>query len=57
MGKLYQVIVIGLNGENMTINLCNTEEQMKAVTVLQLKEKIAARLPGSAGTWPLEYHY
>jgi hypothetical protein len=46
MGKIHQVIVIGLNGENMTIDLCNTEEQMKAMTVLQLKEKIWERLPG-----------
>ena len=50
MGKLFQVIVNGLNGDNMTIDLCNTDEQMKAVTVLQLKEKIAARLPGNAGS-------
>uniref|UniRef100_A0A8C5BJT8 Uncharacterized protein n=1 Tax=Gadus morhua TaxID=8049 RepID=A0A8C5BJT8_GADMO len=46
MGKIYQVIVIGLNGEHMTIDLCDTEEQMKAMTVLQLKEKIGERLPG-----------
>ena len=46
MEKTYQVIVSGLNGENMTIDLCNTEEQMKAMTVLQLKEKIGERLPG-----------
>ncbi|CAL8376347.1 unnamed protein product [Gadus morhua 'NCC'] len=49
MGKIYQVIVIGLNGENMTIDLCNTEEQMKAMTVLQLKNKLGERLPGRAG--------
>ncbi|CAL8385416.1 unnamed protein product [Arctogadus glacialis] len=46
MGKIYQVIVSGLNGENMTIDLCNTEEQMKVMTVLQLKE---SSLPGRAG--------
>ena len=50
MGKIYQVTVFGLNGDKMMIDLCNTDEQMKAVTVLQLKEKIAARLPGRAGT-------
>ncbi|CAL8241631.1 unnamed protein product [Merluccius merluccius] len=49
MGKIFQVIVIGFNGEKMTIELCNTEEQMQAITVLQLKSKIAERLPGSAG--------
>ena len=45
-----QVIVIGLNGEKMTIDLCDTEVQMKAMTVLQLKGKVAKRLPGNAGS-------
>ena len=49
MEKTYQVIVSGLNGENMTIDLCNTEDQMKAITVLQLKEKLGERVPGRAG--------
>ncbi|KAM6949559.1 uncharacterized protein FYW47_015941 [Aplochiton taeniatus] len=49
MGKIYQVIVNGLRGEKMVIDLCNTEEQMRNMTVLQLKEKIADRLPGSSG--------
>ncbi|XP_076581239.1 uncharacterized protein LOC143317145 [Chaetodon auriga] len=49
MGKIYQVTVHGLRGEKMIIDLCNTEEQMKSMTVLQLKEKIAQRLPESAG--------
>ncbi|KAM3590264.1 uncharacterized protein V6R79_006801 [Siganus canaliculatus] len=44
--KTYQVIVTGLRGEEMIIDLCNTEEQMQKVTVLQLKEKILQRLPG-----------
>ncbi|KAJ3585702.1 hypothetical protein NHX12_014421 [Muraenolepis orangiensis] len=49
MGKLYQVIVNGLNGEKMTVDLCNTDDQMKAMTLLQLKTKIAGRLPGTGG--------
>ena len=32
MGNIYEVIVIGLNGENMTIDC--TEEQMNAMTVV-----------------------
>lgn len=32
----------------MVIDLCNTEEQMQSMTVLQLKEKIAERLPTGA---------
>ncbi|KAM3591297.1 uncharacterized protein V6R79_026270 [Siganus canaliculatus] len=44
--KTYQVIVNGLRGEELIIDLCNTEEQMQKMTVLQLKEKILQRLPG-----------
>ncbi|XP_076016472.1 uncharacterized protein LOC143008543 [Genypterus blacodes] len=49
MGKIYQVMVNGIRGEKMTIDLCNTEEQMASMTVLQLKEKIVERLPGGDG--------
>uniref|UniRef100_A0A3Q2CKY6 Ubiquitin-like domain-containing protein n=1 Tax=Cyprinodon variegatus TaxID=28743 RepID=A0A3Q2CKY6_CYPVA len=49
MGKIYQVVVHGLRGEKMMIDLCNTEEQMQKMTVRQLKEKIAERLPETAG--------
>ncbi|XP_078132713.1 uncharacterized protein LOC144534580 [Sander vitreus] len=49
MGKIYQVVVHGLRGEKMMIDLCNTDEQFRSMTVLQLKEKIAERLPESAG--------
>ncbi|XP_047242514.1 NEDD8 [Girardinichthys multiradiatus] len=49
MGKIYQVVVHGVRGEKILIDLCNTEEQMKKMTVLQLKEKIAERLPQTAG--------
>ncbi|KAM9426436.1 uncharacterized protein KZ484_019278 [Pholidichthys leucotaenia] len=49
MGKIYQVVVHGLRGEKMTVDLCNTEEQFKSMTVLQLKEKIAEKLPETAG--------
>ncbi|XP_074518514.1 uncharacterized protein LOC141784566 [Halichoeres trimaculatus] len=49
MGKTYQVVVHGPRGEKLLIDLCNTDEQMKSMTVLQLKEKIAERLPETAG--------
>ncbi|XP_034713183.1 uncharacterized protein zgc:194655 [Etheostoma cragini] len=49
MGKIYQVIVHGLRGDKMMIDLCNTDEQFKSMTVLQLKKKIAEKLPESAG--------
>uniref|UniRef100_UPI0037E87137 uncharacterized protein n=1 Tax=Semicossyphus pulcher TaxID=241346 RepID=UPI0037E87137 len=49
MGKIYQVMISGPRGEKMLVDLCNTEEQMKSMKVLQLKEKIAEKLPESAG--------
>ncbi|KAK2863056.1 hypothetical protein Q5P01_002589 [Channa striata] len=49
MGKLFQVVINGFRGEKMIIDLCNTEEQMQQMTVLQLKEKILPRLPASTG--------
>lgn len=51
MGKIYQVVVHGVRGEKLMIDLCNTEEQMKSMTVRQLKDKIAEKLPGGAGEW------
>lgn len=52
MGKIFQVMVHGLRGEKMFIDLCNTEEQMQKMTVRQLKEKIAEKLPETAGKQP-----
>uniref|UniRef100_A0AAQ4PKA7 Ubiquitin-like domain-containing protein n=1 Tax=Gasterosteus aculeatus aculeatus TaxID=481459 RepID=A0AAQ4PKA7_GASAC len=49
MGTIYKVVVYGLRGEKMVVDLCNTDEQFKKMTVLQLKEKIAERLPETAG--------
>ncbi|XP_037615331.1 NEDD8 [Sebastes umbrosus] len=49
MGKIYQVVVHGLRGEKMMIDLCNTDEQFKSMKVLQLREKIAEKLPENAG--------
>uniref|UniRef100_A0A668AGA1 Ubiquitin-like domain-containing protein n=1 Tax=Myripristis murdjan TaxID=586833 RepID=A0A668AGA1_9TELE len=41
----YRVCVYGMRGEKVTIDLCDTEEQMQNMTVLQLKEKVAEKLP------------
>ncbi|XP_037539729.1 uncharacterized protein zgc:194655 [Nematolebias whitei] len=49
MGKIYQVMVHGVRGEKMFIDLCNTEEQMQKMTVQQLRQKIAEKLPDTAG--------
>uniref|UniRef100_A0A3B4Z2F2 Ubiquitin-like domain-containing protein n=1 Tax=Stegastes partitus TaxID=144197 RepID=A0A3B4Z2F2_9TELE len=37
---VFRVIVMGPSGESWFIDLCDTEEQFKTITVLQLKEKI-----------------
>lgn len=49
MGKIYQVVVHGLRGEKLIVDLCNTEEQMQSMTVLQLQQKIAQKLPDTLG--------
>ncbi|KAJ3585581.1 hypothetical protein NHX12_014300, partial [Muraenolepis orangiensis] len=51
MGSLYRVIVKELDGEMTAVDLCDTEEQMQTMTLLQLKTKIAERLPDIEGTW------
>ncbi|KAL7374669.1 hypothetical protein ABVT39_005059 [Epinephelus coioides] len=40
-----KVIVAGLRGDKMEIDLCDTEEQFESITVLQLKEEILKRQP------------
>ncbi|KAL0970197.1 hypothetical protein UPYG_G00238620 [Umbra pygmaea] len=47
MPKIYQLNVIGFKGESMIIDVSNTEEQMKNMTVLQLKRKILEKIPDS----------
>lgn len=49
MERNYQVIVHGLRGETVEVNLCRTEEQFKNMTVRQLKKKIWERFPWLAG--------
>uniref|UniRef100_A0A672GH60 Ubiquitin-like domain-containing protein n=1 Tax=Salarias fasciatus TaxID=181472 RepID=A0A672GH60_SALFA len=46
LGK-YIVIVYGVNKEKMTIDVCDAENELKKVTLNQLKQKIARRLPGN----------
>ncbi|XP_078019883.1 uncharacterized protein LOC144459610 [Epinephelus lanceolatus] len=40
-----KVTVVGLRGDKMEIDLCDTEEQFESITVLQLKEEILKRQP------------
>ncbi|KAG7241580.1 hypothetical protein INR49_025500 [Caranx melampygus] len=48
VGKMIEVRVLGVRGETKSIDLCNTEEQFKSMTVRQLKEKIAQWQPDYA---------
>ncbi|CAI5669079.1 unnamed protein product [Oreochromis niloticus] len=48
MGKLYQVVVSGVRGGKVTVDLSNTEEQFKSMTVEQLREKIRQKFPETA---------
>ncbi|XP_071316079.1 ubiquitin-like protein NEDD8 [Trachinotus anak] len=41
-----QVQVRGIAGELFTVDVCDTDEQMRKTTVKQLREKIAEKIPG-----------
>uniref|UniRef100_A0A3B3C6C5 Probable E3 ubiquitin-protein ligase ARI8 n=1 Tax=Oryzias melastigma TaxID=30732 RepID=A0A3B3C6C5_ORYME len=43
-----QVIVNTFEGQKITVDLCQDEKQLQLMTVLQLKQKIALKLPGRA---------
>ncbi|KAJ8366961.1 hypothetical protein AAFF_G00336300 [Aldrovandia affinis] len=49
MGKIYQVIIIGLKGEKIAVDVGHSEEEMGSMTVLQLKHRIAEKMPGNSG--------
>ena len=49
MGKIYQITVIGIQGENKTIDVATTEEDFNNSTVLELKKKLVEKLPGNTG--------
>lgn len=46
---IYQVVVSGADGQKFMLDLCHTEEEMQRITVGQLKEKIAEKLPEYTG--------
>lgn len=49
MERNYQVIVNGVRGGKVELNLCRTAEQFKNMTVQQLKEKIREKFPWFRG--------
>lgn len=49
MGKIYQVQVYGISGEMKMIDLCSSEEEMRRMTVRQLRKKVEERFSEIAG--------
>uniref|UniRef100_UPI00398F86D6 uncharacterized protein n=1 Tax=Pristiophorus japonicus TaxID=55135 RepID=UPI00398F86D6 len=49
MGKIYQVIVVGLKGEKMAVDISHSETEFNEMTILKFKEKLLKKLPGQAG--------
>ncbi|KAG9274342.1 uncharacterized protein zgc:194655 [Astyanax mexicanus] len=49
MGKIYQVIVLGLKGEKKTIDVANSETDFNNTTVVAFKEKITEKFPELKG--------
>lgn len=49
MGKIYQILVVGIKGEKKTVDVATSEEEFNTTTILQFKKKVAEKLPGPAG--------
>ncbi|XP_060771130.1 uncharacterized protein zgc:194655 [Neoarius graeffei] len=45
MGKICQIIVIGVKGEKKIIDVANSEEEFNKTTVLAFKEKLVVKCP------------
>lgn len=48
MGKIYQVTVIGMQGERKVIDVSSSEEEFNNTTVAEFKKKLAEKLPQEA---------
>ncbi|TRZ04164.1 hypothetical protein DNTS_009551 [Danionella cerebrum] len=49
MGKIYQIQVIGIKGEKITIDVATSEEEFNKMTIMQFKKKLAKKVPGGSG--------
>ncbi|XP_077083870.1 uncharacterized protein LOC143736945 [Siphateles boraxobius] len=52
MGKIYQIMVVGIKGEKKTVDVATSEEDFNKMTILAFKKKVAEKLPGQAGDDP-----
>lgn len=49
MGKTYQILVQGIEGQMRTVDVSNTQEGFDSTTVLEFKKKLIKRMPGNTG--------
>lgn len=49
MGKIYQITVVGIQGEKKTVDVATTEDCFNNTTVLEFKKKLVEKLPGNIG--------
>ncbi|KAL1271727.1 hypothetical protein QQF64_030743 [Cirrhinus molitorella] len=52
MGKIYQILVVGIKGEKKTVDVATSEDEFNKMTVLEFKKKLAEKLPGHTGDDP-----
>lgn len=55
MGKIYQIMVVGIKGEKKTVDVATAEEDFNKMTILAFKKKLAEKLPGQAGKISYKY--
>ncbi|XP_048460448.1 ubiquitin [Rhincodon typus] len=48
MGKIFQVFVVGLKGERMTVDVSHTETEFHAMLVRKFKELLMKKMPRDA---------
>ncbi|XP_043923879.1 polyubiquitin-like [Protopterus annectens] len=46
MVKIYQVVIVGIKQEKLTLDVANSESKFNSVTVAELKKQVAENVPG-----------
>ncbi|KAI4879365.1 hypothetical protein NFI96_019452 [Prochilodus magdalenae] len=49
MGKIFQVLVIGIKGEKKTVDIAHSESDFDSTTVATFKEKLVVKCPELKG--------
>lgn len=57
MGKIYQITVVGIQGEKKTVDVATTEDGFNNTTVLEFKKKLVEKLPGNIGNYCVDFHH